>query len=45
MSKPNTIHIIGFAVKQWSVNAPAVVSLDDNSDYTYPGYVENDYWL
>jgi len=27
MSKPNTLHIIGFDVKQWPVTAPAVVDL------------------
>ena len=27
MSKPNTKHIIGFTVKQWSVTMPAVVDI------------------
>jgi len=28
MSKPNTLHIIGFNVKQWTVTAPAVVDIE-----------------
>ena len=29
MIRPNTLHIIGFDVKQWTVTAPAVVDIDD----------------
>ena len=44
MSKPNTQHIIGFAVKQYNVALPAVVDLFLLEGYYEDGYIIEDYF-
>ncbi|MFD0762977.1 hypothetical protein ACFQZW_12875 [Lutibacter aestuarii] len=46
MSKPNTLHIIGFSVKQHTVIAPPVViDAEEKESYAFKGYVTEDYWV
>ena len=44
MSKPNTKHIIGFDVKQWTVTTPAVLDLFLIEGYYEDGYIVEDYF-
>ena len=42
MSKPNTVHIIGFAVRQWNKTAPAVVDPNDYEGVYVAGVFEEE---
>ena len=44
MSKPNTIHIIGFDVNTSTVTVPAIVDVNSVEGYYVAGYIDNDYF-